>query len=74
MPAPAEAWTVARQVFATRATHDLPLLIPDPPASWSLTYTTLAGDLDVQAATVPEAMTRLNEFWAAARMTEADKC
>jgi predicted nucleotidyltransferase component of viral defense system len=41
VPAPAEAWTVAHQVFATRATHDLPLVIPDPPASWSGTYATL---------------------------------
>lgn len=73
VPAPAEAWMVTRQVFATRATHELPLVIPDPPASWSGTYALLAADLDVQAATVPEAMARLNAFWAVARATGEER-
>jgi len=33
----------------------------------------LAVDLDVRAATVPEAMARLNAFWAVARATNEQR-
>jgi hypothetical protein len=69
LPDPVETLQVARQVFATRATHELPMHIPDPPAAWPVTYAMLATDLDVQAATIPDAMARLNNFWAMARAT-----
>jgi predicted nucleotidyltransferase component of viral defense system len=72
LPDPAEALKVARQVFATRATHELPERIPDPPAAWSDTYAMLAADLDVQAATTPEAMTRLNDFWVTVQATDKE--
>ena len=72
VPDPADAVKVARQVFTSRATHELPNHIPDPPAAWSDTYAMLAADLDVQAATTPAAMARLNEFWALARDTDEE--
>jgi hypothetical protein len=73
LPDAAEALTVCRQVFATRATHELPEHISDPPAAWSDTYAMLAADLDVQAATIPEAMERLDDFWSTARATDEEE-
>jgi predicted nucleotidyltransferase component of viral defense system len=67
--APAEALRIAQQVFATRATHDLPTVIPDPPGSWANSYPALAADLDIQAATLSGAMVCLRRFWADARAT-----
>jgi predicted nucleotidyltransferase component of viral defense system len=63
---PAETLQVTRHVFATRATHDLPVDLADPPASWAATYSRLAADLDAEAAALPAAMDRLRRFWATA--------
>jgi predicted nucleotidyltransferase component of viral defense system len=73
LPDAAEALKVCRQVFAIRATHELPEHLPDPPAAWSDTYAMLAADLDVQAATIPDAMERLNHFWSTARATDEEE-
>jgi Nucleotidyl transferase AbiEii toxin, Type IV TA system len=64
---PDEAMRVSRQVFATRATHELPAELADPPGWWAEPYAVLAADLDIQAATLPQAMDRLRRFWSAAR-------
>jgi hypothetical protein len=72
LPDPAEALEVARRVFASRATHELPEHIPDPPAVWSDTYAMLAADLEVEAATIADAMARLNDFWATVHATDFD--
>jgi hypothetical protein len=69
---PAEVARIARQVFATRATHDLPSEITDPPASWVDSYATLATEIDIQAATLSEAMVCLRRFWSTARATDEE--
>lgn len=56
-----------RIVFDARGTHAIPEDIPETPESWSLTYATLAEDLDVQARSVADALRRLRAFWRAAR-------
>jgi len=57
-------------VFATRGTSELPDDIPDPPPDWAETYPPLAADLDVEAKTLDDAMTRLRAFWALVRSTK----
>jgi predicted nucleotidyltransferase component of viral defense system len=53
----------ASHVFASRATHPLPVDLADPPADWTPRYAELASDLELSAAAVPEAMTYLRVFW-----------
>lgn len=58
-------YSVVERVFQERATHDLPRMIPDPPSGWIETYERLAGDVDIAAANVDEAMSTLRKFWEA---------
>jgi hypothetical protein len=37
---------VARHVFTVRATHPLPVELPDPPSNWQQGYEVLAADLN----------------------------
>lgn len=56
--------TVVRHVFAVRATHPVPTALPDPPPSWRHGYPTLAAELTVSAAELPDAMNLVRSFWA----------
>jgi hypothetical protein len=60
-----ELLAVVAHVFSERATHDLPKELPDPPAFWADSYSTLASELEITAKTVDEAMALLRPFWAA---------
>jgi hypothetical protein len=55
---------VVRQVFAIRASHPVPVTLPDPPPNWRQGYPTLAAGLTVSAAELPDAMNLLRAFWA----------
>jgi predicted nucleotidyltransferase component of viral defense system len=61
-----ELLAAVEHVFAARATHQVPTDLPDPPAEWAERYATLAGELDLEPATVEEAMTLLRRFWGEA--------
>ena len=52
-----------RHVFASRATHAVPVELADPPADWAPRYIELAGELNVSERTVTEAMGALRAFW-----------
>lgn len=67
LPPDAALLRIVQVVFDARATHVVPDDIPEPPASWSPAYSTLAASLDVQARTVADALRVLHEFWRAAR-------
>lgn len=54
---------VVAHVFAERATHELPHILPDPPASWREDYPAAAGDMDVSATTLDAAMELVRGFW-----------
>jgi hypothetical protein len=56
----AEALTA---VFAQRATHELPLTLPDPPPLWNDQYAALVADLSVGARTLDAALTLLRQWW-----------
>lgn len=62
-----------RGVFDARGTHPLPDHVPDPPESWTLTYGTIAADLDVAAQAVPDAMEILRRFWLSVRAVEKEE-
>lgn len=63
---------VVSHVFDTRAMHGLPGELPDPPASWRDRYPVSAGDMDVSAATLDEAMAVVRRFWAALLTTKQE--
>ncbi len=59
-----EVLETTERVFASRATHPLPVELPDPPVAWEPAYAALVEELDVSAASVDEAMSVLRGFWA----------
>ena len=59
-----------RHVFAVRATHEIPVGIPDPPSEWADIYAALATDLELQAETIEPGIEQLRAFWALVRSTE----
>lgn len=57
---------VARHVFSVRATHTLPLSIPDPPPSWAGVYPDQADGLTEASADLASALLMVRAFWATA--------
>lgn len=51
-------WKTIRTTFALRNTHVLPVVLPEPPASWSVPYQTLAAECSL-AWTLQEAIQNL---------------
>jgi hypothetical protein len=60
-----ELLALVSRLFESRATHELPGELPDPPAFWRENYPVLADELDVSARTLDEAMALVRAFWAA---------
>lgn len=54
-------------VFAVRATHPCPILIPDPPAPWNAGYPQLAAGLTAAPAELPPALAVVRAFWSTTR-------
>lgn len=54
-------------VFEARATHPVPVEIPDAPESWRATFADIASELDIGPKGLDEAMTSLRRFWLAVR-------
>lgn len=63
---------VVSHVFDARAMHGLPGELTDPPASWRDHYPMSAGDMDVSAGTLDEAMAVVRRFWAALLNTKQE--
>lgn len=57
---------VVRHVFAVRATHDVPTMLPEPPPSWVHTYPGLAEGLTETLPRLDAAFDLVCEFWRAA--------
>jgi hypothetical protein len=62
-PSPEVLETVAR-LFEVRATHAMPVDLPDPPPFWRENYPAIANELDVSAKTLEEATELLRAFWS----------
>lgn len=54
-------------VFAARATHPVPIEIPDPPEAWRATYEDIASELEIEPKMLDEAIGALREFWTKVR-------
>jgi hypothetical protein len=55
-----------RHVFAVRATHEVPAMLPEPPPSWVHTYPELAEGLTETPSRLDAAFDLVREFWRAA--------
>jgi Nucleotidyl transferase AbiEii toxin, Type IV TA system len=55
-----------QHVFAVRATHPVPVLIPDPPESWRAGYPAIAAGLTDTPAELDSALAAVRGFWSAA--------
>jgi predicted nucleotidyltransferase component of viral defense system len=51
-------------VFRVRATHELPIEIPDPPVEWAPIFAQQADDVGLGTPDVPDALRVLRAFWA----------
>ncbi|MFI0774896.1 hypothetical protein [Streptomyces sp. NPDC021212] len=61
-------------VFAVRATHDVPLALPDPPPRWRDDYPEIAGELTTGIPpTLDAAMALVRELWARTLANDAGK-
>jgi Nucleotidyl transferase AbiEii toxin, Type IV TA system len=59
-----ELFSIVARLFEMRATHDMPVDLPDPPSFWRESYQAFATELDVSAKTLDEAMALVRDFWA----------
>ncbi|WP_281898313.1 nucleotidyl transferase AbiEii/AbiGii toxin family protein [Phytohabitans aurantiacus] len=57
---------VVRHVFAVRATHPVPDVLPEPPPTWADLYPELAGGLTDSPPRIEAALDIVHAFWAAA--------
>src|SRR5439155_20785709 len=55
-----------RHVFAVRATHPVPEVLPDPPPAWADIYPGLAEGLTETPPQLEAALDLVRGFWAAA--------
>ncbi|WP_433437384.1 nucleotidyl transferase AbiEii/AbiGii toxin family protein [Nonomuraea sp. CA-141351] len=62
---------VVNHVFTVRATHPVPLLIPDPPPAWQSGYPKLAEGLTCANPVLASALELLRTFWAQAGNSRA---
>jgi len=62
---PERARRALRATFAARASHPLPLRLPEPPPDWAEPYAALAQELDLPAATLSQAYAYLVGYWSA---------
>jgi hypothetical protein len=68
---PGSAMKSTRHVFAVRATHQIPDLLPDPPEFWKEDYPAFAEELGLAEATLEDAMVTIRRFWDRARTVTA---
>ena len=52
-----------KATFEQRGTHDLPSDLGDPPPDWTDTYASLVSDLDVEADSLPNALSLIRSWW-----------
>lgn len=63
-PDPGTARNAIQAVFDGRGTHSLPSQIPDPPPSWTGSYTATARELTLTHVTIEDGTGLLKQFWA----------
>jgi len=61
---PEEANGAIKAIFQIRRTHEIPTVLPDPPASWADEFVAMATETQIEAATLTRASETLRRFWA----------
>jgi predicted nucleotidyltransferase component of viral defense system len=64
---------VVHHVFAVRATHPVPLLIPDPPPVWKNDYPQIAENLTYASPDLASALDLLRAFWKRVRGSDGGR-
>ena len=64
LPPNQDLLAVVRHVFTVRATHPIPIGIPDPPPAWRDDYPALAANAALDEHDLPTALDTLCAFWA----------
>jgi len=65
--APNRTASAVRATFARRQTHDIPTVLPNPPAAWASEYAALAAEAQLATPTLAEGFGTLKVFWAQMR-------
>lgn len=63
LPNPSDVKVAATKIFEHRKTHEIPVSIGIPPATWSSSYSAMAKTLNLHEETIEGATARLNEYW-----------
>ena len=63
LPKPQIVKKMISEIFAARKTHEIPNVIEPPPASWALSYSVMARELEIAETKLESAVTRINEYW-----------
>ncbi len=63
LPDPPIVKRAVNEIFSTRCTHEVPVRIEIPPATWASSYTSMATELRLNETTLDDATTRLNNYW-----------
>ncbi len=53
-----------KATFTCRRTHDIPTVLPDPPASWEREFAAMATEAQLEASTLALAFGAIRSFWA----------
>jgi hypothetical protein len=64
---------IVRHVYTVRATHPMPISIPDPPPAWRNEYPGLAAEATLRERDLPAALDTVRAFWARTISTGATK-
>lgn len=62
--APDEVAGAIKATFRRRRTHEIPTVLPDPPASWANEFAALAAEAQLKASKLQPAFETLQSFWA----------
>lgn len=56
--------TAVERVFAKRASHPVPGVLPEAPVTWTSSFSAMASELGLAVTTPQEAVDQLNRLWA----------
>lgn len=54
---------VIAEIFAARKTHEIPNVVQPPPATWALSFSAMAKELELAETNLDNAIMRINEYW-----------
>ena len=52
-----------RATFERRKTHDIPVILPDPPPAWRERYAAIAAECGVSKTLMEDAIRYVSDYW-----------